>query len=78
VLAAPAPELSRLISAGRTGRGYVIVTRSQQADAEMNGVLPAGALARVEKSLQKSVSFREIYRGRDAQIFALAPPGGRT
>ena len=82
----PAPASDRqsgvrahaLMAVGAGGSGYLIITRSQRADVEMNGVLPAGSLDRIERAVERSPSFREVYLGRDAQVFALVRTAGRS
>ena len=78
VIADPVSELTQLMGVGAGGRGYLIITRGQRADVEMNGVLPAGSLDRIERAVERSPSVREVYRGRDAQVFVLVRTGGRS
>jgi hypothetical protein len=69
VLADPLGEVTRLVGAAPARRAYVIITRSQRADIEMNGLLPSGSVDRIERAVQRSPEAHEVYRGPDAQVF---------
>jgi hypothetical protein len=73
ILASPATGLRQLVADNGGGRAYLIITRSQEAEAEMTGILLSDSLARVERDLMKSPGFRVVYRGPDAVIFAMTP-----
>jgi hypothetical protein len=59
------------------GRGsaeaYLIITRSQKADVDMTGVLPAGTLDRVEQAMLQA-RIPVVFANQDATIFALRSP----
>jgi len=71
VIASPVTGIARLVAENGGGRGYLIVTRSQKAEEEMTGVLRTGSLERVEKAAESSPLFLTLYRGPDAEVFAL-------
>jgi hypothetical protein len=50
---------------------YVIISRSQKAEAHLTGRLPDGALDRVQRALMRSARFKVIFANRDATIFTL-------
>jgi hypothetical protein len=52
---------------------YLVITRSQKADVDMNGLGTRGSLDRVDAALRRSPAFRLLYANRDASVFALAP-----
>ena len=64
--------LAQLMADQRYPGAYLIITRTQKAQAEMFGVLPPGALDRLEQALMASPRFRVLYANDDAMIFALA------
>jgi hypothetical protein len=52
---------------------YFIITRSNRADAEARGILPAESLDRLERALRRSPAVQLIYANQDARIYALRP-----
>jgi hypothetical protein len=56
---------------------FVILTRSQEVEADELGSMPHGSITRIERALSASRRFRVVLRNRDAAIFALAR-GGAT
>ncbi len=48
---------------------YLVITRSQIAQAEMTGSLPADWATTIENSLSKSPNFRVVYSNQDAVIY---------
>lgn len=50
-------------------RTYLIITRTERATSEGDG-LPPGTLDRLERDLLRTKKFVQIYTNRDAQIFA--------
>lgn len=73
ILQDPAAGVKRLVAENGGGRAYVIITRSQEADTEMTGMLLANSLQRVSRALTSSPGYRVVYRGPDAVIFAMPP-----
>jgi hypothetical protein len=76
LLVHPTGTIQRLVAARKASRAYLIITRSQKAEAEMTGELPAGSLDRVEQAAEHTPGFRIVYRGRDAEVFALNGKAG--
>jgi hypothetical protein len=56
--------------------GYLIISNSQKAEANMTGILPAGSLDRIQNALVKSPVFRVVYQNPDAIVFTLANSNG--
>ncbi len=54
---------------------FLVITRSQIAQAEMTGSLPAGWATTIENSLSKSPNFRVIYSNQDAVIYQYVDSG---
>jgi len=54
---------------------YLIITRSEIADADLRGPAPPGTLVRLERALARSPRFAVAYRNRDAAIFRLRTAG---
>jgi hypothetical protein len=50
---------------------YLIITRSQKAEAKMTGVLFPGSLDRLEHAVLQSGLAHSVYRGPDANVFRL-------
>jgi hypothetical protein len=72
----PVDVLIALMGHG-VGPGYLIVTRSQEAEIEMTGSLPVRTGEHLVHAVGSSRAFVLVYRNRDASIFALVPAGGR-
>lgn len=81
----PAGVLDDWFSDSRWQDGYIILTRSQAAYLETNGVTPVGTLDRLALDLLASPDFRLVHANRDARIFrsvrfidegATVPEGG--
>ena len=67
----PVQAIADLIYAASRGSEYVVFSQAQSAEMEMTGALPVGAVQRIEAAISGSPRYREVYRGRDAQIFRL-------
>lgn len=67
----PANVIGRWLSDGRWQAGFVLITRSQKAYADVQGRMPAGALDRIEQALIASPRFQISYASKDATIFKL-------
>ena len=72
LLANPAVRLEAWLDDPRYARAYVLITRSQKADLEAEGILPAGALETLERALRQSPKFTVEFENRDATVFRLA------
>ena len=81
ILDDPAAIFDRWLSDTKWKAGFVILTRSQRAYVETQGVMPPGSLDHLAKSLSASPRFKIVYRNADAVIFALnkwAPAGSNV
>jgi len=72
IAAAPVATMARWLSDPDDAAGYVLLTRSQQREAEALGLRPADFLPRLEAALRASPRFVVAYENRDAVIFTLA------
>ena len=75
VLAHPAAVLSDWMRNRSYRVAYLIITRSQQVDAESNGTLPSRSLGAIQQALLSSPRFRVVFRNRDAIVFSRANRG---
>ncbi len=71
LLAAPEPFLYTWLEDARYAQGFVIITRSEKDEAGALGVLPAGALDRIERALLASSRFVVLYHDADASAFTV-------
>ncbi|HYI61124.1 MAG TPA: hypothetical protein VEW93_04905 [Acidimicrobiales bacterium] len=71
VLDDPATVLGEWLADPRYEAGYVLITRSQRDEADATGVLPRGALTRLERDLRASPRFVAVVDTPDATVFAL-------
>jgi hypothetical protein len=55
---------------------YLVITRSQIANADLFGIFPPGLIERVETGLTTSPTFRVVFANRDGGIFELATQAG--
>jgi hypothetical protein len=67
----PVKVLSRWMSNKRYPRTYLLITRSQKANVDALGMIPAGSLDRIENALLASRKFEVTYSNEDAKIFVL-------
>ncbi len=67
----PVEVLSRWMDNKRYPRAFLIITRSQKADVDALGMMPAGSLDGIEQSLLRSRKFQVTYGNEDAKIFVL-------
>jgi hypothetical protein len=74
IVASPVTGIQRLVADNGGGRAYLIITRSQEAEAEMTGVLLPDSLERIKSAAIASPSFRVVYQGPDAVVLALTRP----
>lgn len=71
----PLTFIDTLMNDSKYTASYLIITRSQKAQIEMDGVLPPGAIERIEQVVRQSDEFRIVYENEDGVIFT---PAGRT
>jgi hypothetical protein len=75
----PVGRLTRWLSDPRYTKTFVIITDAQKAQTAALGLLPVGALDRIERALLASPQFTALYKDEHASLFVLAPrPGTRT
>lgn len=70
VVTRPVDTLARWLR--DAGGGFVIITRSQKANVDDLGIMPAGALGEIERALSGSPLFRIVHATPDSRIFALS------
>jgi hypothetical protein len=68
----PAATVAQRMEAKKYPRAYLIITKSQKADSDENGYLPAGSLSKIERVLKQSKAFKVVYSNSDATIFVLS------
>jgi hypothetical protein len=83
VLKDPVNVLYSWLSDPKFAQSYLIITRSQIAEADATGQMPHGSLERVEQRLLASQRFTVLYHDKDAVVFTLgptpvAPPGAKA
>jgi GT2 family glycosyltransferase len=66
------PRIERMMRAAGARRTYLVLTRHQNDFARLNGLLPEGSMARLERALAASADFRPVYRHPGARIFRLS------
>jgi hypothetical protein len=71
VRANPAEVLGEWLSDPKYPEAYVILTRSQKAEADQIGALPKGMLDRIEGELRSSPAFRTVFDSDDAVVLTL-------
>jgi hypothetical protein len=76
-LRAPLPVLATAVAdqmavdAGKHKRAYFIITKRQEAGADLLGLAPRGSLHRVGRALRASPRLRLLYANRDARVYQL-------
>jgi hypothetical protein len=73
-----ATEVARYIKRNRTGRAYLIVTRSQKLYDEVLGSQRWGSSTDIERAVARSPRFSKVFDDRDGRIFVLRQPGRRA
>jgi hypothetical protein len=68
--------IARRLHDGKYPHAYLIITRSQIANADLFRIFPPGLIERVETGLTKSRTFRVVFANRDGGIFELAGHAG--
>ncbi|MFH8453610.1 glycosyltransferase [Streptomyces fungicidicus] len=77
ILRSPAVTLARdMAGVERPGRAYLLLTRGQRADSEMNGQLTGGQLDRIQESVAASPRFREVAENGAGVVYELRTEGG--
>ncbi|MFC1407993.1 glycosyltransferase [Streptacidiphilus sp. N1-12] len=64
------------LAVDQTGPGvpaYLILSRGQQAECYLTGVLPADTMARLQTEVQATPGFAEVYRNPDAVVYRFVP-----
>lgn len=69
----PAATLAKIMAAPRHPTAYLVFTRGQAAEVAGLGLLPAGAVDRVEQAVLQSPDFRVVYRNNSALVLTLQP-----
>jgi hypothetical protein len=72
ILANPVQALSADLSDPRDPAAFLVFTRAQAAEVDTTGLLPAGAIERIEAAVVSSGRFRVVYRNADATIAVAA------
>jgi hypothetical protein len=79
ILADPAGTLARdMAGVASPGRAYFLLTRGQIAGSEMNGMLSAAELRRIERSVAGSPLFERVAGNSAGVVYALRPTTGST
>jgi hypothetical protein len=73
VLKDPVNVLHSWLSDPKFAQSYLIITRSQIAEADATGQMPHGSLERIEQLLLASQRFTVLYHDKDAVVFTLGP-----
>ncbi|MGW3318257.1 glycosyltransferase [Streptomyces fungicidicus] len=77
ILRSPAATLARdMAGVERPGRAYLLLTRGQRADSEMNGQLTGDQLDRIQESVAASPRFREVAENGAGVVYELRTEGG--
>ena len=71
LIAATEQTLSRWLSDEKWKAGYIIITRSQKALTDAEGVMPPASLDGIEIRLMNSAQFEVVYSSPNTKIFML-------
>ena len=71
LIAAPEQTLARWLSDEKWKAGYIIITRSQKALTDAEGVMPPASLDGIEIRLMNSAQFEVVYSSPNTKIFML-------
>lgn len=75
LLAAPAAYLIADMSwVAAPAHAYLVITRGQESDVAMQGVLPPGSVQRIEQSVEASPDFRRILQNGAGVVYEFVPP----
>jgi hypothetical protein len=76
----PATTMARLTYGMPPNSAYVLISRAQVAEADLDGSPSPGTLTRVENALASSHKFTLVFRNRDAVVYrfngVVIPLGG--
>lgn len=70
----PVDVVADVLGDTRFRGGYFLLTRSQAAEIDATGLLPAGSVGRIERALTDSGRFDVVYRRGDAVVFTAKRP----
>ena len=73
-----ATEVARYMKRNRTGRAYLIVTRSQKVYDDLFGSQRWGSSADLERAVERSPRFSKVFDNRDGKIFVVRQRGRRA
>ncbi|MFC9161743.1 glycosyltransferase [Streptomyces fungicidicus] len=77
ILRSPAATLARdMAGVERPGRAYLLLTRGQRADSEMNGQLTGDQLDHIQESVAASPRFREVAENGAGVVYELRTEEG--
>jgi hypothetical protein len=71
VVADPAGVLSNWLEDPRYTDAYILITRSQEIEVDITGLMPPGSLKSIESALRRSPQFTIAFENGDATVFAL-------
>ena len=77
VMQDPVGKLTSIMSAGHPTSAFIVFSRGQTAEVAALGLLPTGAVDRIERALLASPHFRVVYENASATVLTLAS-GSRT
>ena len=72
----PVDRLASIMFAGRPTAAFLVFSRGQTAEVAALGLLPPGAVNRIERSLLASSHFRVAYENGSATVLTLASGSG--
>ena len=72
-----ATEVARYMKRSRTGRAYLIMTRSQKVYDDLLGSQWWGSSTDLERAVERSPRFSKVFDDRDGRIFVLSQRGRR-
>jgi hypothetical protein len=75
LIADPVRTLESIAAAADRPHAYLVLTRSQEAEVDMTGVMPRGSLAAIRRAVERSPRFRVVYHTPDAAIFEFSRGG---
>jgi hypothetical protein len=76
VIADPVSTMSAWLGDPRYRKGYLVITRSQKAEADALGIFPKGALTWIETLVIGSDRFEVLYHDDDATVVTVRRDGG--
>ncbi|MER5944049.1 glycosyltransferase [Streptomyces sp. NPDC001928] len=70
----PLAGLQPLLRRAGDKPAYVLLTRAQNADIQLNGAMPPDFMRRLNSALSKAPGFTSVYRNADAIVYRFRPP----